>query len=289
MFRSIQSCRLLYEKGALVLITPYNQSLVRAVKSLPYLDRKWDNNRKAWLIDPKHEEKIISWVDVYAGEKVSSPYPSSGYTSGVKTAQILTLKYLGAVKEREDGTKSAFGLVDGEWKAVFSESVLRLWFEGVDVVDSFSVSAPSTYYALLGIKKTASNDEVKTAFRRMALQWHPDHCKEPDAHEMFIKIKEAYDILSDSGKRARYDHGLALDAMFEDERKRQEKLQKMIENISVYRAPLRCGILLVEGILKLGRIEITQILGWQDIINDKGETLVVSWNADDKEIIEEWI
>jgi molecular chaperone DnaJ len=61
------------------------------------------------------------------------------------------------------------------------------------------------YYEILGLPRTASADEIKQAFRKLARQYHPDVSKEPDAEEKFKEINEAYGVLSDPDKRARYD------------------------------------------------------------------------------------
>ena len=61
------------------------------------------------------------------------------------------------------------------------------------------------YYETLGINRNASEDEIKGAFRKLARQLHPDVNKEPDAEEKFKEINEAYGVLSDADKRARYD------------------------------------------------------------------------------------
>ena len=61
------------------------------------------------------------------------------------------------------------------------------------------------YYDLLGVSKTASEEEIKSAFRKKAKQYHPDINKEPGADEKFKEIGEAYSVLSDKQKRSQYD------------------------------------------------------------------------------------
>jgi molecular chaperone DnaJ len=61
------------------------------------------------------------------------------------------------------------------------------------------------YYDALGVGRNAGDDEIKAAFRKLARQYHPDVNKEHDAEEKFKEINEAYGVLSDKEKRARYD------------------------------------------------------------------------------------
>jgi molecular chaperone DnaJ len=63
--------------------------------------------------------------------------------------------------------------------------------------------AKRDYYEVLGVGKSASADEIKKAFRRLAVQHHPD--KEGGSEEKFKEINEAYEVLKDTGKRQRYD------------------------------------------------------------------------------------
>ena len=62
------------------------------------------------------------------------------------------------------------------------------------------------YYELLGVSRTASSDDIKKAFRKLAMQHHPDRNQgNKDAEKRFKDVNHAYDILKDPDKRAAYD------------------------------------------------------------------------------------
>ena len=71
------------------------------------------------------------------------------------------------------------------------------------------MSDKKDYYEILGVKKDATEQEIKKAYRKLAIRWHPD--KNPDnkeeAEERFKEISEAYSVLSDPKKRQEYDYG----------------------------------------------------------------------------------
>jgi molecular chaperone DnaJ len=69
-----------------------------------------------------------------------------------------------------------------------------------------SVPGKRDYYEILGVPRDADARVIKDAFRKLALQYHPDRNKAPDAEERFKEIAEAYAVLSDPKKRADYDH-----------------------------------------------------------------------------------
>ncbi len=67
------------------------------------------------------------------------------------------------------------------------------------------MAAKKDYYEILGVKRDATQEEIKKAYRRLALKYHPDRNKDPDAEEKFKEISEAYAVLSDPEKRRQYD------------------------------------------------------------------------------------
>lgn len=75
-----------------------------------------------------------------------------------------------------------------------------------DAVDSgYLMSEKRDYYEVLGVTRTCTKVEIDRAYRKLAIKYHPDSSKAEDAVERFKEASEAYDVLGDSDKRARYD------------------------------------------------------------------------------------
>jgi len=76
------------------------------------------------------------------------------------------------------------------------------------------------YYEILGVEKNSTQEEIKSAYRKMAKQHHPDSVTDPEkkkvCEEKFKKISEAHSVLSDSQKRERYDNGFDVNANYSD-------------------------------------------------------------------------
>lgn len=85
------------------------------------------------------------------------------------------------------------------------------------------------YYDILGVSKDASAEEIKKAYLKLAKKYHPDTSKEDNAEEMMAKINEAYDVLSDESKRAKYDLDLSEETL-ENSYVSEEEYEETVKN-----------------------------------------------------------
>ena len=73
------------------------------------------------------------------------------------------------------------------------------------ILQFYKVCAKKDYYKVLGVEKSASDKEIKKAFRKLALKYHPDKNPDVDTSKKFREIAEAYEVLRDADKRRQYD------------------------------------------------------------------------------------
>src|SRR4030065_2136199 len=88
------------------------------------------------------------------------------------------------------------------------------------------------YYEVLGVPRESSKEQIKDAYRKLAMQYHPDRNKASDAEEKFKEISEAYAVLSDDEKRAQYDQ---LGHAGFDQRYTQEDIFRGADFDSIFR------------------------------------------------------
>jgi hypothetical protein len=79
-----------------------------------------------------------------------------------------------------------------------------------------------THYEVLEVSRTATEDEIKKAYRQLAMRYHPDQAGTPEDTDKFIRISEAYEALIDAPRRESYDRILELDKKLQEERRRRK-------------------------------------------------------------------
>jgi len=271
--------------------TPFDRSLVDSLKSkIPQNERAWSPENKCWIVHKKHKTVLDDLSMIHFNEYpnvVGSPLQ----TNTGPIIKLLSVKYIGVPKDRGSGEATSlacdmsvgFGVnyKNENWNMVFSEEVLKDWFEcGI----GGGVSANhDTLYSLLMVARTAAGLEIKKAHRKMARRYHPDVNKDDDAGEMFKKIQNAYEVLSNPLKRRKYDAGLALEASLSEQPR-----DNWQDEMKGYRPPLRCGLIMAQGKDEIGRFVVEKIIQWEPITKN-GLELVTSFDRDLECIVESWI
>jgi hypothetical protein len=289
------------QNGYYIMKSPRDQRLIDALKSaINHTYRQWDAQQFVWVIHPKAINALVAAIERAGYSRPHVPEMESAAIQTVIT-KTFTLEYLGQCKEREDKIISALGTTNAQrpwfdqsgrpryqWHVELPEAALKAWFERKALGDNVQ-----TFYQVLCVFESASEQEIKSAHRRLARQWHPDVCSEENAAEKFRELTDAYEVLRDPGKRRRYDAGL----FFERE---AGKSQSAVEPVFSYgrrrrfenkhfRAPLRCGLITAEGMQKLNRFTVSKILSWDDITDEAGRIMIASWNKHTESIEIKWI
>lgn len=262
------------------VITPYNKDFVTDLKAAVSVQaRNWDSEKKAWIIRSDWIEHAANAIQNFYGERPEIPELTK---TDICSKFAFQLDYVGIPKLRDNLTiKTALGLSKGQWRVVFEESVLKNWFQQ----DAKSNGDDSdTLFKVLLVSEKSTDHEIKSGYKRLARQWHPDVCHEENAREKFLEISRAYEILIDPIKRARYEAGL-----FFERSQQASMLNTYPRHNDLFIPPLRCGNLVVTGSLQVGRLHVSQILEWEDVINEQGQIMVSSWNKATEAIQIEWV
>lgn len=269
--------------ASLAVAFPYSANAVADLKlAVPNAARRWDGARKCWLIDPKYGKDAAQVIERHFGERLAIPTTHRA----AKELRLLEVRYLGRCKPGTGRDPVAGAWVgaraSGSWAAAFPKSVLRRWFDG-----GFEAAgdAPETLFAVLGVPRGATGDQIMAGYRRMVKHTHPDVNREPDAAERFRAVQHAYEVLKDDRTRRKYVMGLELEASLTVREQRYD-----LYDVSQYgwRAPLRCGYILAEGAERVGRFVASEIISWQPITNLLGQELITSWPNGAQMFVEAW-
>lgn len=257
----------------ITVLSPFNREFVDELKiQIPAAARSWDGSAKAWLVSTKYLADLTEIVQANFG---SDPVVIKDAAPEAPKRDRILIEYMGRCKDPESkGTAYANCMINGFWNLQISEAVLRAYFENPTNAD---VAEQVTKYGLLGAKPTASEDELKAAFRRAARTWHPDLNHDPDAPEMFKQVKAAYDLLSNPLARSKYDAGLKLQALVQSQQGHVQSWKTVSLSTTSdygYRAPANCGWMTADIEAGLRR-KVTRIHAWEDDIKTIGHIKLV--------------
>jgi hypothetical protein len=273
--------RMEIQGNSIVLHSPYNRDFVNDFKEdVPYTARRWNPTDKVWTFAPQYGARVRDLILFHYGVNVAVP---ATHAQSREQTTIVKLMYLGLPKDRGEGKLISYGWANGGWTTLWPLSVLKAWFEPMNNGDDVVPNAAQTLYGVLGVKRKASGAEIKSAWRKLARRFHPDMNSDPDATAQMQRVNEAYGILQDVGKRARYDAGLKLESAIG-----KSSLPRFTQS-NVYRPPYRCGLVMVSAIEEVGRLNVKRILEWQDIVNHRGQILTTFWRFGDDRYSERWI
>jgi hypothetical protein len=270
-------CKLTPDEGGIAVTSPYDSAFVAELKSaIPATERRWKPESKAWVVTPRHGATLQNLCMKHFSELPLLPQLAN--VQPTITQKIIDVRYIGTTKDRGGDERSAYGWFKDGWNVIFPEPVLRAWFDAPAQPDE-----QSNLYSVLAVSRSATEEEIKSGYRRMALHWHPDRCKEPNAHEQFLAIQHAYTILSKN--RDRYDAGLAFEMSLRNHTDKRKDYDILANG---YRSPLRCGLIMCQGTESMGLFHVSKIYAWQDITDQYGRVLVVSWEKGNDHFTEIW-
>ena len=257
------------------LSTPFHKTFIERMKAtIPAPDRVWHPNTKEWVFPYTQAQRVKELVKDTFLESVDITLPRSNPT------EVMQLKvyYLSRSRERTDwGGFFALGYDGRRWIYRFPQQVLLRYFN----VEDFKVTnpLPNTLYEVLGVSRLALATDIKSAYRRLAREWHPDVCKEPDAADRFRRVNDAYQTLSNSTKRSLYDVGLTVAKV---------KVERNMFRGDMYRAPFRSGLIEVEGTAIADYVNVVHIRSWVPLV-ENGRTLISSWTVGATEPTLMWV
>jgi hypothetical protein len=262
--------------GTFTVSFTYNEEFKDWLKDTVHWKERKYNGDRTWSVAGKHFKVIKAGMEKHFGYCDVVGSPSSD--QGGRRVDTFTLDYLGALKERDGGIYTAYGCIGSQFDAVFTKEAIEKFFQTGDLSDPISATS---LYAVLGVHTKADPDEIKKAYRRGARTWHPDVCKEPDAAQQFMRLEEAYKVLSAPLTRKKYD--FALKHSNELVGKRVE-LNKGDYNPGaagvLWKPSVKCGVVKAMIEPQLGsRFVVVEILDWRDQVNPDGLTRVTYWDS----------
>lgn len=273
----------------LLVDSPYNQGFIEYLKAtVPADKRTWA--KPNWHMGADYlADMIVGVIEYYGTEPIIIDESDKPIENVQRTFEV---HFVGRCKPKVVNGKMeslANGYANNGWNVLFEEQVLK---------DFFLPKKPArikdtTYYDTLCISQKSTPEEIKKSYRRLARQWHPDYNPgDKEAEEMFKKINEANEVLSDVMRRKKYD--FILSVMEKTDGEDEDEYMEFVRNMAAkdpygYRPPVMCGRVTGEGHLSQGRFLFTKIMAWEEITNLEGKVMVSTWKKDNKSFTIYWV
>lgn len=181
-----------------------NNNPLKSIESLDKclsIDSEWD-----LMMLEVHKLYCKAYIKLKDGEKaLKSCDDALKYNDRDSETFILKGEAYQILGDHESAVREMKNAVDVDQESNYARQKL---FEAQKLL---KMSKRKDYYKILDVEKTATTAEIKRAFRKMAMKYHPDKNPDPEAKSIFNDINEANEVLSDPEKRLRYDNGEDLD------------------------------------------------------------------------------
>jgi hypothetical protein len=248
---------------------PYVKGLSSYVKKwIPSRDRRWCPTTKRWFFDKYYLNDVVYGIKQF---NLEPNIVDLGGKSGINTQEFL-IEYLEESYTRTDGTFYKLYLKNRYISRVDYYKVRQWWLDNPYNKPAPLSAEASNFYKLLEVNQHCETEEIKKSYRRLAIQFHPDTSSEPDAHEIFVRLNSAYEVLINPIKRKKYDAAIAFARMENGNNSRVSAVSQFTD------PPVKCGRIKGVGKFHLGLFVINTFLKWQDVIKD-GKVMASHFNT----------
>eukprot|EP00979_Chaetoceros_neogracilis_P004385 scaffold780_cov174-Chaetoceros_neogracile.AAC.1 len=197
----------------------------KLAKSIMKKDKRGDDAKDAG----KHKEAVDYWWQAIKIDETHRAFAIPTLLKIIKSSTASgehenAIKYAGSLVEEEESLDAIFALGDALMGGDKFQEALNTFQEAMEFEPNtreqetrakiqkaeiaLKQSKEKNYYKILGVSRTAEKKAIKAAYRKQALEWHPDKNEDKEkAEQMFQDISEAYEVLSDDELRAKYDRG----------------------------------------------------------------------------------